>query len=376
MKTALVHEWLETLTGSEEVALALHELRPGPLHVLYADRAALRGTPFERIEVRTSFVGRCPFVRGRHRLLLPLFPLAVESFDLSGFDLVLSSSHCVAKGVLTREDQLHVCYCHTPVRYAWDLHHEYLRDAGLARGVKGVFARLALHYLRLWDVASAGRPTHYVANSTCVARRIAKLYGREAAVIHPPVDVDAFRPAPARGDYYLAASRLVPYKRIDLLVEAFSRLPDRKLVVVGEGPELPRLKRLAGRNVEFAGWPGRARYADLLARARAYLFAAFEDFGIAPVEAAACGVPVLAYGRGGALDSVVDGETGLLFDRQTPFDVAECVRRFEAREGAFDPARLRRHAERFSRPRFLAAAEEAHRTRPPVLPPGSLRTRF
>lgn len=354
MKTALVHEWLTTLTGSEEVVLALHELRPGPLHVLAHDPAATRGTPFERIEVRPSFIDRLPFARKRHRHYLPLFPLAVESFDLSSFDLVLSSSHCVAKGALTREDQLHICYCHTPVRYAWDLTHDYLREAGLTRGARGAFARLVLHYLRLWDSSSAGRPDFYVANSTCVARRIRKTYGREATVIHPPVDTAAFRPAPRRDGPYLAASRFVPYKRLDLIVEAFARLPDRRLVVVGEGPERARLARLAGRNVEIVDWPGKAAYAGMLARSRAFLFAAFEDFGIAPVEASACGVPVIAYGRGGALDSVRDGETGLLFPRQDPEEIARCVRRFEAHEESFDTETIRRHAGRFSRARFLA----------------------
>ncbi|HEX8916667.1 MAG TPA: glycosyltransferase family 4 protein [Humisphaera sp.] len=354
MRTAIVHEWFTTYAGSERVVEQMLEMFPAAdLHALVdflpeADRGFLGGRP-----VRTSFLQRMPFARGRFRHYLPLMPSAVEQFDLSAYDVVLSSNHAVAKGAILGPDQLHVSYVHSPVRYAWDLQHQYLREAGLTRGLKGLFARGILHYLRQWDQSAANRVDAFVANSRYIARRIWRTYRREAEVVHPPVDVDAIAPGDGRREpYYLAAGRLVPYKRADLLVDAFALMPDRKLVVIGDGTEMEKLKKRAGPNVDLIGYQQTPAMREHLRRARAYLFAAEEDFGIAPVEAMAAGTPVIAFGRGGATETVQDGRTGLFFEEQTPEAVAEAVRRFERLEDRFDPTEIRGGAERFRPERF------------------------
>lgn len=353
MRVAVVHEWLESYAGSERVLeQILLQFPEADLFTLVdflpADcRAFLRGRA-----VRTSFLQKLPLARRMFRNFLPLMPLAVEQFDLSAYDVVISSHHAVAKGVLTRADQFHVCYVHTPMRYAWDLHHEYLSGFGLRRSLKGLAVRLALHYLRTWDAASANRVDLFVANSHYVARRIAKTYRRRAEVIYPPVDVDAFDLSDAREDYYLAASRLVPYKRIDLVVEAFRQMPGRRLMVVGDGPQLAALRRAAPANVTLLGYQPQDELRRHLQTARALIFAAEEDFGILPVEAQACGTPVLAYGVGGAIETVVEGCSGLFFPRQTAASIVEAVRQFELREDQFSAPQIRANALRFSPQRF------------------------
>ncbi|HEX8913178.1 MAG TPA: glycosyltransferase, partial [Humisphaera sp.] len=283
-----------------------------------------------------------------HRLYLPLMPLAIEQLDVSDYDVVISSSYLAAKGVITRPDQLHVCYCHTPVRFAWDLQNQYLAESGLVAGMRSFMARLVLHYIRSWDVRSAGGVDVFLANSDYVGRRIRKIYRRPSTTIHPPVDVGVFVPGPGpREDFFLTASRLVPYKRVELIVEAFAQMPDKRLVVVGDGPEYERIKRLAGPNVRLVGHQSHDRLVQYMQLARAFVFAGEEDFGIVPVEAQACGTPVVAFGRGGVTETVVDGTTGVFFHEQTPDAVAEAIRRFE-RHGAWDPAVIRRNAERFS----------------------------
>jgi glycosyltransferase involved in cell wall biosynthesis len=282
-------------------------------------------------------------------------PLAVEQFDLRRYDLVISSSHTVAKGVLTGADQLHVNYSHTPVRYAWDLYLEYLSRSGMDRGIKGWLARLTLHYLRLWDSSSANRVDAYLANSSYVARRINKLYRRPARVVHPPVDVKRYQSDMPREKFFVAVSRLVPYKRMDLIVESFTRIR-KPLVVIGEGPELGKTRRMAGSNVKLLGYQPDEVVADYLQRARAFVFAADEDFGITPVEAQAGGCPVIAYGRGGTLETVTGwpapDPTGVFFDNQTPEALQEAVKIFERNEAEFTPAACRRNAERFGQERF------------------------
>jgi glycosyltransferase involved in cell wall biosynthesis len=287
-------------------------------------------------------------------------PLAVEQLDVSAYDLVISSNHAVAKGVLTGPDQVHICYCHTPIRYAWDLQHQYLREAGLTKGIKGALARAMLHYIRLWDYRTAAGVDHFIANSAYIARRIKKIYGREAVVMHPPVDVEAFPFAAAKEDFYVTASRMVPYKRVDLVVAAFAQLPERRLIVLGDGPEMEKVKALAGPNVTLMGYQGDAVLREHLQRARAFVFAAEEDFGILPVEAQACGTPVIAYGRGGALDSIIGldddtgaAPTGVFFEEQSAAAIAGAVRAFEA--ATIDPLACRAQAERFGAERFRAA---------------------
>ena len=360
MKVAIVHEWLDVLAGSERVVAELLACYPDADLFTLVDflppdaRGFLAGRP-----VRTSFLQRLPFARRHFRLYLPLMPLAIEQFDLGGYDLILSSSHAVAKGVITGPDQVHVSYVHSPMRYAWDMQAQYLRQTGMDRGLKTLYVRWVLHRLRQWDVRTANGVDVFVANSRYVGRRIRKAYGRDATVIPPPVDVDRFTPGEGRGDAYLVASRLAPYKRVDLVVAAFARMPGRRLIVVGDGSEKARVEAAAkgAANISFLGAVQQAELVRLMQQARAFVFAAEEDFGIALVEAQACGTPVIAFGRGGALDIIDAGAadpTGRLFAEQTPDAIMAAVEAFEQDAPAIAPAACRRNAERFSRAMFRA----------------------
>jgi glycosyltransferase involved in cell wall biosynthesis len=364
-RIALVHDWLDTWRGGEIVLAEIVALYPDADLFALVDflpddcRSRLRNK-----RARTSFLQRLPFARRHFRSFLPLMPRAIEALDLRAYDLVISSSHAVAKGVMTRPAQLHVCYCHTPMRYAWDLREQYLERTGLDHGPAGALVRLILDYLQRWDRAASKRVDHFIANSAHIRARIARCYGRDAAVIHPPVDVDFFtpgasEPAPAQRSYYVTASQWVPYKRVDLIVSAFRDLPQRRLIVVGDGPERQRVRDAAGPNVELVGEVPRERLRELLRGARAFLFAAEEDFGILPVEAQACGTPVIAYGRGGSLETVrgldAAAPTGAFFARQAPDAVADAVRAFDAALPAIRPADCSANAERFATERFRAA---------------------
>ncbi|SAL09374.1 group 1 family glycosyl transferase [Caballeronia arvi] len=358
MKVAIVHEWLVTLGGSERVLQQIIECFPQAdiftLVDYLEDRSWLHGK-----QVNTSFIQKLPFSRTHYRAYLPLMPLAIEQFDLSRYDLVISSSHAVAKGVLTGPDQLHISYIHSPIRYAWDLQHQYLRESGLSVGIRSVLARMLLHYIRVWDARSANSVDHLISNSRFIARRVRKIYGRDATVIYPPVDVSGLTLRTDKSDFYLTASRLVPYKRIDLLVEAFSKTPERRLIVIGDGPEMKRVKAVCGPNVQLLGYQPFEVLRDHLQRARAFVFAAEEDFGISVVEAQACGTPVIAFGKGGALESVVgfpkQHPTGVFFREQTPESILEAVKCFENNAHLFEPASCRRKAERFSSEIFKAS---------------------
>jgi glycosyltransferase involved in cell wall biosynthesis len=333
MRVAIVHEWLETYAGSERVVEQLLEIWPEADLFAVCDflSESERGFLKGRAPV-TSFIQRLPRARKWFRYYLGLMPLAVEQFDLSGYDLVISSSHAVAKGVLTGPATLHVSYVHSPMRYAWDLQHQYLRQVGLDRGVKGALTRWLLARMRAWDHMSSARPDVILANSAWIAGRILKCWRRESTVLHPPVDLDSFPCVTAKQDYYLVAARMVPYKRVDLVAEAFAAMPDKRLVVVGDGPELARIRAaVAGAaNIEFKGRVAQHELVALLQSARAFVFAAEEDFGIGMVEAQACGTPLIAYGRGGATDIVREGETGVLFPRQTAASLRDAVACFEA----------------------------------------------
>ncbi len=360
-RVAVVHEWLGPYGGSEQVVAAMLEAFPrADLYALVHDPEKLRGTPLEKVRVEPSFVQSLPGAAARYKLYLPLMPLAVEQFDLRRYDLILSSSHAVAKGVLTRADQLHVSYTHTPMRYAWDFYLDYLERGGMDGGAKTLLARTILHYMRLWDAAAANRVDYYLANSHYVARRVNKLYRRPARVLYPPVEVARYRADLPREDFYVSVSRLVPYKGVDLIVEAFTQTK-KPLVVIGDGPELDRIRRIAGPNVSLLGHQPEEVVRDHLQRARAFVFAAEEDFGIAPVEAQAAGCPVIAYGRGGACETVIPhpepGATGLFFDHPSPEALAAAVERFETLEDAPDREACGRNAERFARDRFLRELE-------------------
>ena len=362
VKIAIVCDWLVTYAGAERVLEQMLEVFPEADLFALVDfvpeeqRGFLHGK-----QPRTTFIQHLPGARKHYRQYLPLMPLAIEQLDLFGYDVVLSSSHCVAKGVLTGPDQLHISYVHSPIRYAWDLQHQYLHEAGLEHGLKSWLARIILHYMRIWDTRTANGVDAFIANSQFIARRIRKVYGREAEVIYPPVDISKFDLCTEKEDYYLTASRMVPYKKMKLIVEAFNQMPDKKLVVIGTGPEYAKTKAIAGPNITMMGYQPDDVLQDKMQHAKAFVFAAEEDFGITPVEAQACGTPVIAYGRGGALETVrglnaahPSGEapTGLFFYEQTAGAICQAVTQFEQRPGAITAAACRANAERFSEPVF------------------------
>ncbi len=371
MKVALVHDWLTGMRGGEKCLEVFCGLFPrATLFTLVHNRGAVSPT-IEAMEIRTSFIERLPGARRMHQRYLPLFPAAVERWDLSGYDFILSTSHCVAKGARPARGALHVCYCHTPMRYVWEFYDEYFRGPGAGVATRAVMPLVA-RGLRRWDRATAARVHRFVANSRHVAERIRRVYGREADVIHPPVDTERFggdafaasggfsgreaakenaaRPrASERTAPLLVVSKLVPYKRVDLAVRAAAAL-GAPLRVIGDGPERARLEAIAGPTVCFEGWVDDARLADAYRDARALLFPGIEDFGIVPLEAQACGTPVIAFAAGGALESVVDGATGIHFAPQTVEALVGAIRRLDDLD--FDAAAARAHAERFSRPRF------------------------
>lgn len=357
MRVAIVHDYLNVLGGAEKVLQGMLECFPeAALFSLFDVLPAKDRAQLGYSECNTSFLQKMPGIAHRHRLYLPLMPLAVEQLDVSAYDLVISSSFAVAKGVLTGPDQLHISYVHSPMRYAWDLQHEYLRVSGLQRGVKSWIARALLHRLRLWDVRTVHGVDDYLANSHFIARRIAKAYGRDAHVIYPPVSVPASAAATPKADFFVTASRLVPYKNVSAIVEAFAQLPREKLIVVGDGPEMGRLRQLAGENVTFTGFVPRDELCGLLSAARAFIFAAEEDFGIAPVEAQAHGTPVIALRRGGARESIIEGgeqPTGIFFDAPSADCIAQAVAAFTRSETSFRREHCHANARRFSKERFM-----------------------
>lgn len=350
-RVALVHDYLLSLGGAERVLLAIAARFPGaPIHTLLyrPDTMALYFPPETIVP---SFLQRLPsFLRHRPRYLSLLLPIAAESFDLRDYSLVISSSSAFAKGVITRARTIHVCYCHSPMRYGWDAAHAYPNDSRTNPALRPL-ARLTQHYLRLWDRAAAERVHEFAANSRTVAERIRKYYRRDAAVIYPPVDVDAYRVAGADDGYFLIVSRLVPYKRIDVAIQAFNKL-QLPLVIVGEGPERKRLEGLADKHITFRGWQSEERKRELFERSSACVFPGEDDFGITAVEAMAAGKPVLAYRAGGVMESVVEGVTGEFFDDLTPEVLADGVRRLRRNKASYNPTLIRRRAEEFRRERF------------------------
>jgi glycosyltransferase involved in cell wall biosynthesis len=351
MNPAIIHEWLVTIAGAESVLQSITNLYPGKIYTLFHNPRAVQGTVFEKMPIVTSLLQGFPMAHRHHRLFLPLFPMAVEQFDLREHKLIISSSYAVAKGVLNSADQLHICYCHSPRRYIWDLTFEYLDAEGMTRGLKSFIVRLFLHYIRIWDSVSSNRVNEFVANSHYIAHRIKKCYNRQAKVIYPPVDVDQFYVSDKKDNYFITVSRLVGYKRIDIIIRAFNEL-NLPLVVVGDGPAMKKLKSIAGKTITFTGHQPTGELQKLMSRARAFVFSAEEDFGIVNVEAQASGIPVIAYGRGGALETVTEGTTGMFFYRQEVQCLVDCIKDFLKKEDTFDPAAIRKNAERFPRARF------------------------
>ncbi|MFP1732199.1 glycosyltransferase family 4 protein [Lonsdalea quercina] len=356
-KVGIVTDWLVTYAGAEKVLKEM--LAVYPKAELYSVIDFFDEKSRELIankQATTTFIQKFPKAKKNYRKYLPFMPLAIEQLDLSPYDVVLSSSHAVAKGILTGPDQLHISYVHSPIRYAWDLQHQYLKESGLDKGVKGFIAKVLLHKMRLWDYRTANGVDHFVANSQFIARRINKIYRREADVIYPPVDISSFEFSDKKEEFYLTASRLVPYKKVDLIVDAFSNMPDKKLLVIGDGPDMSKVKSLAKPNIELLGYQSDAALIDYMQRAKAFVFAAEEDFGISPVEAQACGTPVIAFGKGGALETVrplgVDKPTGLFFEQQTVASLCQAVNDFEQLDGKLLAEDCRENALRFSVNRF------------------------
>lgn len=359
VKVAVVHDWLATYAGAERALEEILAIWPeAELFTLVdflppEERAFLAGR-----RITTSFLQDWPLARRHFRKYVGWMRRAVESFDLSGFDLVVSSAHAFAKGVRTRAGQYHLCYCYTPMRYAWAMEGEYLDAFGISWGPLGWLARRELAALREWDRAAAVRVTDMVAISAFVASRIRTAYGRDAPVIYPPVDTDAFRMHEAKEPYYVTVSRLVPYKNVATIVDAFRELPERRLVVIGDGAQQRAIARQCPANVQLLGHVPEPVVVHHMQRARAFIFAAVEDFGIAPVEALACGTPVIALAQGGALETIKGSEssgpdrTGVFFAQATPSLIADAVRRFEALDPAIDAQRCRARALEFSAPRF------------------------
>jgi glycosyltransferase involved in cell wall biosynthesis len=359
LKIAIVHEWFVTYAGSERVVEQILNLFPHADLFAVVDflndsqRGFIQNKP-----VKTTFIQRLPFAKAKFRQYLPLMPLAIEQLDLSAYDLIISSSHAVAKGVLTAPHQLHISYVHSPIRYAWDLQHQYLKESNLERGIKSWIARWILHQIRIWDTRTANGVDLFVSNSEFIARRIHKVYRRSATVIYPPVDLQNYTLCEQKQEFYLTASRLVPYKRIDLIVEAFSQMGDRSLIVIGDGEQMAKIRAKASSNIKFLGHLEPEALREYMQKARAFVFAAEEDFGITPVEAQACCTPVIAYGRGGVCESVrgLDGDrpTGVFFAEQSVASIHAAVLEFEQNCDRILPTTCHENAMRFSTERFQA----------------------
>jgi glycosyltransferase involved in cell wall biosynthesis len=347
LKIAVVHDWFDKYAGSERVVeQILHVFPQADLFSLVdflkpEDRGFLQGKT-----AKTTFIQKLPFARKGFRRYLPFFPMAIEQLDLKGYDLILSSSHAVAKGILTNPDQLHICYCHSPVRYAWDLYHTYIREAGYRKGLKSFFVKMVLHYLRIWDQTSSPRVNYFIANSNHVKKRIRNIYQRDATVIYPPVNTASFYCKEKKEDYYFTAARMVSYKRLDLLAEAFSLMPDKRLLIAGKGEELKKIKKKASSNVTILNHLSQSDLIQYIQQAKAFVYAAEEDFGIVMAEAQAAGTPVIAFRKGGASEIVSDGESGILFPEQTTDSIIEAIKKFES--ASFDPGGISKRAEDFS----------------------------
>jgi glycosyltransferase involved in cell wall biosynthesis len=357
MKIAIVHDWLVTYAGAERVLASLINIWPqadlfSVIDFLSdEDRAQLGGKV-----AKTTFIQRLPQARTHYQRYLPLMPLAIEQLDLSGYDLIISSSHAVAKGVLSGPDQLHVSYVHSPIRYAWDLQHQYLLESGMSTGFKSKVARMILHYIRMWDQRTSSGVDDFIANSYFIGGRIAKAYRRESTVIYPPVDTLSFTPLETRQDYYFTASRMVPYKRMPMIIEAFAAMPDKRLIVIGDGPEMAKARAIHAPNVTLLGFQPFAVLLEHMRNAKAFVFAAEEDFGISPVEAQACGTPVIAFGKGGVLETVCGLDhpqpTGVFYNEQTVSALVAAIGEFEAAQSRISVQACRANAERFSAERF------------------------
>lgn len=352
MKKALINDWYYVNGGAEKVIHSLNAIWNDFDHFSLIDFLNEEDRHFilNGKKVKTTFIQNLPTVKNNHRKFLQLFPSAIEQFDLSEYELIFSSSSSIAKGVRTNKNQLHICYCHSPMRYAWDLQEQYLKDSGLDKGLKGMYAKYVLNKIRKWDVSNAVNVTFFIANSNHVADRIKNRYNRDSVVIYPPVDTTFFSLQEEKEKYYFTASRMVSYKKMQLIVEAFNEMPNLKLIVAGTGPEFDKIQQIAKDNIAVVGPVSQLELKEYLQNAKAFVFAAEEDFGIIPVEAQACGTPVIAYAKGGILETVVNEQTGLFFNEQTVDAIKEAIAVFETK--IFDSKAIRAHALQFSKERF------------------------
>lgn len=353
MKVAIVHEWLTVYGGSERVVEAIHELFPeAPIYTLVYDEKNMPER-FKEYDIRTTFVQKLPFAKKKYSNYLPLMPLAFETLDLTEYDLVLTSSTACAKGIITRSDAVQICYCHTPMRYAWEFYYEYTRNMNkLKRMVIAFF----MYKMRIWDRLAADRVDYFIANSNYIKGRIAKYYRRDSEVIFPPVNTHLYYIAP-KEEIYLVVSRMVQYKRIDLAVQAFNKL-GLPLIVIGAGAEEKKLRAMAKDNIKFMGRLSDEEITSYYAKSKAFIFPGEEDFGITPIEAQASGTPVIAYGRGGALDTVVDGKSGVLFHEQSVDALVEAVRVFEKQGVSWNAEQIKNHTQQFSLLHFQTRFKE------------------
>jgi glycosyltransferase involved in cell wall biosynthesis len=358
MRKALISDWYYVNGGAEKVIHSINSIWDDFDHFALIDFLNDEDRKFilNGKKAKTSFIQKLPTVKKNHRKFLQLFPIAIEQFDLRDYDLIISSSSAVAKGIKTNKNQLHICYCHSPMRYAWDLREQYLKDAGLNKGLKGLYAKSVLDKIQKWDLSNSDNVDFFIANSKHIAERIKKIYNRESTVIYPPVDVDFFSLEEIKEDYYFTASRLVQYKKTQLIIEAFNQLPHLKLIVAGDGPELEKLQKTAKNNIEFVGYIENKKLRSLMQKAKAFVFAAEEDFGIIPVEAQACGTPVIALAKGGTLETVIENKTGIFFVEQSAEKIKQAVLNFETKN--FDPQIIREHAVTFSKQRFEKEIKE------------------
>ena len=350
LKVAIVHDWYVASGGAEKVLKQILDLYPNSdLYSVVDFFSDQQRTEFLKGKsVKTTFIQKLPFAKNKYRNYLSFMPFAIEQLDLTKYDLIISSSHAVAKGVITGPDQTHICYCHSPIRYAWDLKYQYLKESGLEKGLKGWFAKKMLFNIRQWDLSTSNGVDHFIANSNFIKNRIWKTYRRDAEVIYPNVEVNDFELTERKDDYYFTASRMVPYKKIDLIVKAFAQMPDKKLVVIGDGPDMDKVLKVQTDNVIILGYQPFSELKKYMQSAKAFVFAAEEDFGIIPVEAQACGTPVIGYGKGGLLETVEENKTGIYFQQQTEDAIINAVEKFEKDISAFSPKYIREHAEKFS----------------------------
>lgn len=353
MKTALVHDWLVTMGGAENVLEEIHRIYPdSPIHTLFSNNNVLEKTYFANAQVITSSLQKIPQISSLYRKLPNLFPKAIEEFDLREYNLVISSSHAVAKGILTNTKTCHICYMHTPMRYIWDLTHEYLNQAKFIPPINW-YTQHVFHQLRMWDMISSVRPDYLIANSHFIKQRIKKIYRRDSEVIYPPVRLSE-KIYTDKENYFVTASRHVPYKNIPLIAAAFTKMKDKKLVILGDGPDAKKVKHIIkdSPNIQYLGYQNRNVLMDTIGKAKAFIFAAEEDFGIMPVEAQGLGTPVIAYGVGGACETIVDHKTGLFFMEQNESSIIDAVSKFETIEDQFDSSVIATHSQKFSHIRF------------------------